>query len=461
MSKRQMKMGVSMHVMGYHAGCWTMPEVPANGLMEYDHFVHVAQTAERGLLDMLFLADHGASRNLLVPELVRERHHNNVKHEPLMLLSALATVTNNVGLISTVCSTYNEPYTIARLLTSIDHISQGRMGWNFVTGFCPDEGRNYGYDGLPDQQFRKERGQEFVDIVEALMDSWEDDAMVRDKETGIFFDREKVHFIDYEGEHLKSRGPLDICRPPQGQLPLVMAGNSASTQDLAAKRANVLYAIKSNYDLAAEYYGTVKERMGHYGRDTDELKIMPGMMVFVGETESEAREKLERITATTQVEVGLSQMLPYYGDVSAMDLDAPAPEVTTEMVLAPKGPMHNSGGIIPGPALEYAINRLNETIRSRNLTLRELAKNMPGLGLWEKTVVGTPAQVADEMEYWFMEGAADGFNLQPPYMPGAFDDFVDLVIPELQKRGLYRTEYEGTTLRENLGLARPASRWAA
>ncbi|MBT9386572.1 LLM class flavin-dependent oxidoreductase [Pseudooceanicola sp. CBS1P-1] len=458
--KRQMKMGVSMHVMGYHPGSWTMPGVNPNGLMELKHFAHVAQTAERGLFDMMFLADHAASRNLANLKLARENHHNNVKLEPLMLLSALATMTSHVGLVSTVNATYNAPYTIARILASVDHISKGRMGWNFVTGFCPDEARNYGYDGLPDQVLRKERGQEFVDIVQALMDSWEDDAMIRDKETGIFFDRDKVHFINYAGEHLKSRGPLDICRPPQGQIPMVMAGDSLSTKTLAAKRADVLYSAKSTFELARDYYAEVKGLMAGFGRDPEALKIMPGMMVFVAKTESEAREKLERITATTPVQVGLSEMLPYYDDPFGMDLNAPAPEIVLDAAQSPKGPLHNSGGTHSGAALQSAVDRINAVIRDRKPTLAELARLMPSLGVW-KVVVGTPAQVADEMEHWFLNGAADGFNLQPPYMPAGLEDFVDLVVPELQRRGLYRSSYEGTTLRDNLGIKRPADRWAA
>jgi FMN-dependent oxidoreductase (nitrilotriacetate monooxygenase family) len=461
MTKRMMKMGVSMHVLGYHAASWRLPDVPADGLMQFDHFVNVMQIAERGLLDMAFLADHGASRNLMVPELLRELHHNNVKHEPLMLLAALATITSHIGLVSTVCSTYNEPYTIARMLASIDHISNGRAGWNFVTGFCSDEARNYGYDALPPQPFRKARGAEFLEAVHRLFDSWEDDAMVRDKQSGIFFDRKKVHAIDFKGEYLNVRGPLDICRPVQGLLPLVMAGDSESTRELAAQLADVLYAIKADYALAREYYGSVKERMSKYNRHPDELKIMPGMMIFVGKTEFEARAKFDRITEATDVRVGLSQMLPIWGDLSEWDLDGPAPELTVGTALQPKGVRHNSGGASGGPGLDFAVAKINREVKTRKLTLRQLAKLMPGAGLWEKTIVGTPAQVADEMEYWFMNGAADGFNLQPPYMPGALSDFVDLVVPELQRRGHYRTAYEGTTLRENLGLRRPASRYVA
>jgi len=238
--RRMMKMGISMHVMGYHPGCWRLDDVPADGLMDFGHFVHVLQTAERGRLDMVFLADHGASRNLLVPSLVRELHHNNIKHEPLMLLSALASVTRHVGLVSTVCSTYNDPYSTARMLASIDHISRGRMGWNLVTGFCSDEARNYGYDGLPDQDYRHERALEFADVVHDLFDSWEDGAFIRDKRTGEFFDRGKVHFVDHVGKYFRVRGPLDIARPVQGILPLVTAGDSDRSKDLAAQRADVV-----------------------------------------------------------------------------------------------------------------------------------------------------------------------------------------------------------------------------
>jgi alkanesulfonate monooxygenase len=458
--RRMMKMGISMHVMGYHPGCWRLDDVPADGLMDFGHFVHVLQTAERGKLDMVFLADHGASRNLLVPSLVRELHHNNIKHEPLMLLSALASVTRHVGLVSTVCSTYNDPYSTARMLASIDHISGGRMGWNLVTGFCSDEARNYGHDGLPDQDYRHERALEFADVVHDLFDSWEDGAFIRDKRTGEFFDRGKVHFVDHVGKHFRVRGPLDIARPVQGILPLVTAGDSDRSKDLAAQRADVVYAIKADFTLARDYYASVKERLPRYGRPPEALTIMPGMMVFVGRTEADARAKFDRIQDAVDPRVGLSLLLPFFGDLSGHDLDAPAPRVDADFMRAPKGPRHNSGGAKAGPGVDFAIGKLLADLAGKDMTLRQLTRHIAGAGLWEKVVVGTPAQVADEMEYWFMNGAADGFNLQPPYMPGSFDDFVDLVVPELQRRGLYRTAYDGATLRDNLGLPRPASRFS-
>ena len=433
--KRQMRLAVSMATLGYHPAAWRHPDVPANGMMSFKHHVHTARTAQRGLFDMLFLADSMAVRNVDQARVARTREQQVVKNEPLTLLAALAAVTENIGLVATASTTYSEPFGLARRFATIDHISGGRAGWNIVTGFSADEARNFSLDTKRDSAWRYSRAHEFVDVACGLWNSWDADALPRDKQSGTFFDRTKMHILNHRGEHFSVRGPLDVDRPPQGRPVLVTAGDSEQSKELAAKVGEVLYAGQPTLPSAQAYYADVKGRMPRYGRDPASMLIMPGIMVFVGRTESEARQKLRTLHDLIHPDQGLGLIEPMFGDLSAYDLDAPLPEAL--------GQNTQEWSSFSQDVLARA--------RADNLTIRQLYELL-AQGYWQFGIVGTPEMVADRLEEWFKEGAADGFNVQPPWLPGGLEDFVDLVVPELQRRGLFRTEYEGTMLRQNLGL---------
>jgi alkanesulfonate monooxygenase len=432
---RQIRLGVSMIGMGYHLAGWRHPDAPAGGNMELQHAVRVTQAAERGLLDMAFLADGVGIRFNDVPAGSLARTSKNVQFEPLTLLSALAMVTSRVGLVATASTTYNEPYHVARKFASLDHISGGRAGWNVVTSATDMEAQNFGLVGAPPKTGRYDRAAEFVEVVKGLWDSWEDDAFLRDKASGLNYDPAKVHVLNHEGAHFRVKGPLNVQRTPQGRPVIVQAGASDQGRELAAATADVVYAAAQTLEDARAYYEDVKRRMPRYGRDADQLKIMPGIMAVPGRTRQEAQDKYEVLQELVQPVVGLGALANYLGDLSGHDLDGPVPE--------PKDRRDHSRGQI---FLDMA--------RRGNLTIRQLYLSIAG-GNGHRMVIGTPADIADAMEEWFHGGAADGFNLLPTWLPGGLEDVVDTVIPELQRRGLYRTAYEASTLRGNLGLAWP------
>lgn len=433
--KRQMNLALSIANLGYHYAAWRHPDVPAAGNMEFEHFVNCAQIAERGKIDLIFLADSAAVRDLDRPEIARDLEHQIVKHEPLALLAAMSTVTSHIGLTATASATYNEPYNLARAMATLDHLSNGRAGWNMVTGFSLDEARNFGLEKLASSDIRHERAEEFVEVFKGLLDSWEDDAFPRDKASGIFFDRSKMHMLNHRGKHFNVRGPLDVERSPQGHIPIFTAGESENSQELAAKHADVVYAGQPDIVTARAYYSSVKSRLAKYGRSPDDLKMMPGIMAFVGRTQQEAQDKFDRMQSLILPRLGLGMLtVNNFPDYSSYDLDGPVPDLE----------------IKPGRKSHFAISMVQEA-QAEKLTVRQLYLKASA-GLWHLGVVGTPSMVADLMEEWFTTGAADGFNIQSPCIPVDTTDFVDLVIPELQRRGLFRTEYEGRTLRENLGL---------
>ena len=448
---RQMKMALSIASLGYHPACWRLPSMPAGGTMQFQHYVNLLKTAERGKFDMIFLADVAASREIGPTNPNRSRVHHVVRHEPLTLLAALAPLTNNIGLVATASTTYNEPFNLARRLASIDHISGGRVGWNVVTGYNIEEAQNYGFDQVPDSATRYARVYEFLEITKGLWDSWEDDALIRDKESGIYLDPEKVHVLDYKGKQFRVRGPLDVARSPQGYPVFVTAGESDGARKLAAFAAEVLYAGLPNLKVAQGYYAHVKGLMPAHGRDPDSLKILAGIMAFVGHTKAEAQAKFDQLTALIHPEVGLRMILPMFGDLSHLPLDEP---VSFDVIEAAK-PDYNDFA-----KRDAITEHLIERIRLEKLTVRQIYGAIAE-GYWQLGIIGTPAMIADCMEEWFTTGGCDGFIVQPPYIPLAVDDFVDLVIPELQRRGLFRTEYESATLRGNLGLARPLNQHVA
>ncbi|MEA2771785.1 MAG: hypothetical protein QOD93_4747 [Acetobacteraceae bacterium] len=432
---RQIKMGVSMIGLGYHPAAWRHPDTPSGGNMELRHFVNMAQIAERGLFDMVFLADGVGIRAYDEPPGALSHLANNVQFEPLTLLSALAMVTSHVGLVATASTTYNEPYHVARKFASLDHISAGRAGWNVVTSRTDMEAQNFGLAESPGYDDRYDRAIEFVDVVRGLWDSWEDDAFIRDQKSGRNYDGAKLHILDHKGKHFSVRGPLNVARAPQGHPVIVQAGASDQGRELAAATADVIYAASQTLDEARTYYASVKGRMAKYGRGTDELKIMPGLMAVVGATAQEARDKYEQMQALVEPVVGLAQLAGSMGDLTGYPLDGPVPRLS-EWRLRSRGQL------------------MYDLAQREGLTIRQLYLAIAA-GNGHRQVIGTAAQVVDLMQEWFENDAADGFNVLPLHSPGGLEDFVNMVVPEMQRRGLYRTSYEGSTLRNNLGLPRP------
>jgi len=441
--QRQMKLGLSVASVGYHYTAWRLPDVDAVGSMDLRHHLRAAELAERGKMDFLFLADWASLMNLNDLRIARDCEHAQLKMDPTMVVAALAAVTERVGLVPTASTTYNHPYNFARRMASIDHISGGRLGWNMVTGFNPEEAFNFSHDRPVPSDIRHARAAEFVQVMHGLFDSWDDDALVRDKASGVYYEYDKLHFLDFAGTHFRVRGPLDVPRPPQGRIPIITAGVSDNAMELAARFADMSYGGQPNITAARTYYTTVKGKLAKYGRGPDEMLMMPGIQCYLGRTQAEAEDRFARIQDLLLPRVGIGHLLlNHFPDLSGLPLDAPVPDLTMSSDMME----HRISG--REPELTLALMR---RAKQEKLTVRQLF-DVAMCGFWSLGVIGTPAMVADMMEEWFTTGAADGFNIQPPYMPQGAEDFVTMVIPELQRRGLFRTEYEGRTLRENLGL---------
>lgn len=426
-----MHLNLFAHGCGHHGAAWRHPSSPVDRLDEIDTLVDLARTAERGTFDAVFLADGHAAGGLVdAPRWT---------FEPMTALSAVARATERIGLVATVSASFTAPFHAARQLASLDRISHGRVGWNVVTSMFDAEARNYGMDRLPEHTERYARADEFVQVVQALWDSWDDDAVRADRE-GMYADPDRVRAIDHDGEHFRVDGPLSIPRPPQGHPVLFQAGASEPGRDLAARRAEAIYAVASDTDSARRYSGDIRRRADAAGRDGRRIAVLPGLVCYVGSTEREAREIRRELDELLPVETSLRQLETFIGrDCSGWDLDAPVP---------PLPPLEE----FTGPKGRYAtILRIIETERP---TLRELLGRLAAGG-GHCMMVGTPEQVADEMERWVVHGGVDGFNLMPPALPAGLDDFVDQVVPVLRERGLFRKRYEHTTLRGHLGLERP------
>jgi len=438
-----MHLGAFVHETGQHVAAWRHPEAHFHSGASFADAVEVAQTAERGKFDFLFLADTAAVSLSGTPE-SRGRMGKVVKFEPMTILSALAAVTKHLGLVATSTTTFNEPYTLARQFASLDQISGGRSGWNLVTSNNEDDALNYSLDQHPAHADRYERAIEFAEVVTGLWDSWDEDAFIRDKDSGVFFDPSKLHPLHHKGRHFQVRGPLNVARSPQGRPVLVQAGASGTGRDVAARLAELVFTAQTTFEQGKEFYGDVMARLPRYGRSPAEVLVMPGLYPVVAPTESEAREKFEYLQSLIHPSVGLAVLEHTIGvhDLDKLPLDGPVPE------------MPDTNGPLSRQRL------LLEQARRDNLTLWELCLANAG-PRGHVLTIGTPSQVADEMEHWFKEGACDGFNVMPAWLPGSLTDFVDLVIPELQRRGLFRTEYEAMTLRGNLGLPQPISRFHA
>jgi alkanesulfonate monooxygenase len=369
-----------------------------------------------------------------------KRSATTTSFDPLTLLPALAVVTEHLGLIATASTTFNDPYHIARKFASLDHISNGRAGWNLVTTSNPEAALNFGLEEHVEHAARYRKAREFYDVVTGLWDSWADDAFIRDVENGIYFDPERMHVLNHKGPHYSVRGPLNIARPVQGWPVIVQAGASEDGRQIAAETAEMVFAAGGPMADAQIFYADVKARMQALGRDPNHLKILPGALVVVGETVAEAQRKRDLLDSLVHPDSGMGSLSIALGtDASKFDLDGPLPEI-------PETNQSKSGR-----------QRVIDRARRDKLTVRQLAQVAGGYG--GPSFTGTPKTIADQMEEWLFTEACDGFNIMFPYVPGGLDDFVNLVVPELQRRGLFRTEYEGRTLRENLGLPRPANQF--
>jgi FMN-dependent oxidoreductase (nitrilotriacetate monooxygenase family) len=437
-SARQLKLGAFMRPVSIHTGAWRYPGAYPDANFNLAHLQQFARTLERGKFDAFFMADHLAVLNMPLEAL--KRSHTVTSFDPITLLPALAVSTHHLGLIATASTTFEQPYLIARRFASLDHISGGRAGWNIVTTSNPDAALNFGLEEHLEHGERYRRAREFYDVVTGLWDSWADDAFTRDVESGIYFDPAKLHVLNHKGPYHSVRGPLNIARPIQGWPVIVQAGASEAGRQLAAETAEVVFAATSRLADGQAFYKDVKRRMKAIGRDPDHLKILPGAFVVVGETIEEARQKRAHLDSLVHYENAIASLSIALGhDASRFDPDAPLPEI-------PETNDSKSGR-----------ERVIALAKRECLTVRQLAQRLGGYsGL---AFVGTPQIIADEMEQWLLEDGSDGFNIMFPFLPDGLDEFVDRVVPELQRRGIFRREYEGRTLRENLGLPRPNNRF--
>jgi len=438
MKKKQLCLGAFMRPVSIHTAAWRFPGGSPDANFNLKTIVSLAKKLEAAKFDAFFMADHLAVLNMPMDAL--KRSATVTSFDPLTLLPAIAMVTNHLGLIATASTTFESPFLIARRFASLDHISDGRAGWNIVTTSNPDAAKNFGMDDQMPHAQRYARAREFFDVVTGLWDSWADDAFVRDVEKGIFFDPNRLHILDHEGEYLKVRGPLNIARPIQGWPLIVQAGASDAGRQLAAETAEMVFSSARNIPDAQEYFRDIKARAENAGRNPDHLKILPGALVIVGETESEAREKRDLLDSLVHYDSGIASLSIALGhDASKFDPDAPLPNV-------PETEASKSGQA-----------RVKGLAQAENLTVRQLAGRFGGYA--GNAFVGTPKSIADQMEAWIDEEASDGFNIMMPYLPMGLDDVCEKVVPELQRRGRFRTEYSGRTLRENLGVPRPKNQF--
>lgn len=441
MTQKQLRLGAFMRPVSIHTAAWRYPGGTPDANFNLKALVKYAQTLERGKFDAFFMADHLAVLNMPMDAL--KRSATVTSFDPLTLLPALAMATKHLGLIATASSTFEPAYTIARRFASLDHISEGRAGWNLVTTSNPDAALNFGMDDQMPHAERYARAREFFDVVTGLWDSWADDAFVRDVESGLYFDPSRLHVLDHKGKYLKVRGPLNIARPVQGWPVIVQAGASDAGRQLAAETAEMVFAAGGPIQGAREFYADVKGRAKKVGRNPDHIKILPGAFVVVGDSLDEAKEKRARLDSLVNYDSSIAAVSMALGvDARKFDPDKPLPDDIPETEASKSGR-----------------DRVIELGKRENLTVRQIAGRLGGYG--GLGMLGTPAMIADQMEEWLVTEACDGFNVMFPYLPGGLDDFVDKVVPELQRRGLFRTEYEGTTLRENLGLPRPENRFFA
>lgn len=439
---RRMILATFIHNSGAHPGGWRHEGAETFDQQDFASYAKLAKKAERGKLHCYFSGDSQAFPQISGRDAFAATDYAG-KLEPTTLLAALAAVTSDIGLIATVSTTYNEPYAIARRFASIDHISGGRAGWNVVTSAGGNEARNFGRDELMDHDDRYARAEEFVDVVKQLWDSFEDEAHLRDRANARYIDTGRVHQLNHVGKYFKVAGPLNIGRPPQGHPIIVQAGGSGPGRALSARTADMIFTAQTSLDTAKVFYADMKQRVAAFGRDPDQVLVLPSVQLMVRSTEAEARRADEELLSLIPPALALRTLSLQL----AYDLSACSPNDKL-----PKIPLTNGG--------QWVQHQIIKMAREEDLTIEKLAQRV-SVSRASYSLTGTPEQIADMCETWFHEGGADGFSLSPNYLPGALDDFVDQVVPILQQRGLFRTDYEGATLRENLGLPRPVNSFVA
>ncbi|WP_028694034.1 LLM class flavin-dependent oxidoreductase [Pseudomonas cremoricolorata] len=434
-SPRQLRLGLFVQALGHHVGGWRADGAQGSPT-DIDWFTWIAKTAEQGKFDMFFVGDALATSVHRLPSTMS-------RLEPLTLLSALAVQTRHIGLAATASTTFDEPFHLARALCSVDHISGGRMAWNVVTSFSADAARNFSREDLPSHADRYEVAREFLDVAFKLWDGWEEGAIVRDKHSGQYSDESKIHPANHKGKHFQVQGPLNIARSPQGRPVIIEAGSSPAGQQLAAQTAEVVFTAAASLEEGQAFYRSQKQFVRDAGRNPDHLLILPGVMPIVGRTREQAQAVWDQLNELVDIDNGIEQLSARFGtDMRAYPLDGPVPEIA-----ATEGS-------------QSRVKLLTELAARENLTLRQLAAVAAG-SRGHRVVVGTAEDIADDFQQWLEQGGADGFNIMPAVLPEQLQLFVELVIPELQRRGLFRDEYQYSTLRENLGLPPVTDNFAA
>ncbi|WP_391573692.1 LLM class flavin-dependent oxidoreductase [Cohnella sp.] len=434
--RKKIKFGAIIHGVGGNIAGWRHPEVPADASVSFPFYQQQAQIAEAGKIDLVFIADGLYITEKSIPHFLN-------RFEPLTLLSALASVTSRIGLVGTLSTSYSEPFTVARQFASLDHLSGGRAGWNLVTSPLEGSARNYGKPEHPTHDERYKIAEEHLEVTRGLWDSWEDDAFVRDKQSGVFFDPTKLHRLNHKGEHFSVEGPLNIARSKQGQPVVFQAGSSESGKNLAAKGADAVFTGHETLEEAQAFYKDVKTRTIGYGREADDIVILPGISPIIGRTQEEADRKYEEIASLVSIEKALDYLGRFFEhhDFSQYPLDEPFPDI----------------GDLGSNSFRSGTDKIKQQAREQGLTLRQVAlRSATPRGQF----VGTPKHIANLIQKWYEEEGADGFIIHSQ-LPSGLRDFVELVIPILQERGIYRTEYEADTLRGNLGLKIPSNRYSA
>ena len=435
---RRMRLGLNIVANGAHAAGWRMPDAQADAAMDIRLWTRIARAAERARIHFMFWADGIAVRSNAQGDDELSYLGRVDVFEPLGVIGYLSAVTEHLGFVASASTTYNEPYHLARKFASLDWVSGGRVGWNVVTSWSEQEALNFGRDRHMEHGLRYRRAEEFVDVAMGLWDEWEDDAFVRDKESGRYFDPARLHTLHHAGEVFRVRGPLNAPRPVQGYPVLAQAGSSGPGQGLGARIADLIYTMQKTKSGAQAFYAGVKQHAAEAGRDPDAVLVMPGILPILGRTRQEAEDTYGQLQDRVHRKLGLPELRASFGDLSLLADDAPAPE-----------PLADQNGV------KSAHDAMVRLVREQRCTVRELYCMLAG-GSGHNLAIGTPADVADLMEDWFTARACDGFNLMPPYLPGPAFEMLDTLVPELRRRGLFQTEYQGVTLRDSLGLPRPA-----
>jgi N-acetyl-S-(2-succino)cysteine monooxygenase len=434
-TRKPARLGLFLFATGYHPAGWRLPEARADGAQDPDFLRQIAQTVEAGRFDFFFLGDALATS----PDMQDRYPSQMVRLEPFTMMGSIAAVTTSIGLVVTANTTYSEPYHLARMLASLDHLSGGRVAWNVVTGADGRAAFNFGRDQHGDADARYDRAEEFIEVVQQLWDSWEDDALPRDRTSGRFADASRVHAIDHSGAFFKVAGPLNVSRPPQGHPPIVQAGTSDRARDLGARFADIVFTAQTTIPEAVAFRDDLRERAQQFGRSPESVLIMPGLVPLVGHTLADAQRRYDDLAALV---IDPDRELGTLSGVVGADLST----IPTEESLPPLSPAGSA-------YVELAEASVGRPVR----TVGALRDFFIASGRGHRLILGDGARIADLIESWLDAGAADGFNICPPYLPGGLDLFVELVVPELQRRGRLRRDYEADTFRGLLGLSRPAA----